>query len=192
MSILDKLKFRLRAIMTPTSGTPSLHRHYKDPNSASNFNDFQTKHLSLDWNVDFNRSVIQGRAKLSIKTINSSAPQIKLDGIGLDVKSVSFNGNPLSFVVTKGKFGDTLSIPAPRSESFDLVIDYETTDKCSAVQWLKPEQTSGGKHPYLFTQCQVPDHSLYFRQSMLEVCSRVRTLQLSRVPLMLVSLFHPH
>lgn len=192
MSILDKLKFRLLRTMTPTAGTPSPHRHYKDPNSASNFNDFQTKHLSLDWNVDFNGSVIQGRAKLSIKTLNSSAPQIKLDGLGLDVKSVSYDGNPLSFVVTKDKFGDVLSIPAPRSESFDLVIDYETTDKCSAVQWLKPEQTSGGKYPYLFTQCQVPDYSSCSRQSMLELWYPAKTLRLSRVLLMPVLLFHLH
>jgi len=25
----------------------------------------------------------------------------------------------------------------------------------TAVQWLRPEQTAGGVHPYLFTQCQV-------------------------------------
>jgi leukotriene-A4 hydrolase len=161
MSILDKLKFRLFRTMTPTAATLSPHRQYTDPNSASNFNDFQTKHLSLDWNVDFNRSVIQGKAKLSIKTINPSAPQIKLDGLGLDVKSVSSDGNPLKFVVTKDKFGEVLSISAPRSESFDLIIDYETGDQCSAVQWLKPEQTSGGKHPYLFTQCQVSSLSSF-------------------------------
>lgn len=33
-------------------------------------------------------------------------------------------------------------------------ISYETTEKCSAIQWLTPNQTVGKKHPYLFTQCQ--------------------------------------
>lgn len=33
-------------------------------------------------------------------------------------------------------------------------INYETTDGCSAAQWLTPEQTVGKLHPYLFTQCQ--------------------------------------
>ena len=33
-------------------------------------------------------------------------------------------------------------------------INYETTENCSAAQWLTPEQTVGKVHPYLFTQCQ--------------------------------------
>ena len=141
--------------MTPTAGTLSPHRQYHDHNSASNFNDFPTKHLSLDWNVDFDKSVIQGRAKLSIKVINPSAPQIKLDGIGLDIKSVSSNGLALPFCGDQGQvWGCHLHHCTTLRTSFPLVIDYETTNQCSAVQWLKPEQTSGGKHPYLFTQCQ--------------------------------------
>ena len=36
-----------------------------------------------------------------------------------------------------------------------ISIEYSTSKTASAVQWLKPEQTAGKKHPYMFTQCQV-------------------------------------
>lgn len=39
-------------------------------------------------------------------------------------------------------------------DSIDLIINFSTMPKSSALQFLKPAQTAGGKHPYLFTQCQ--------------------------------------
>lgn len=40
------------------------------------------------------------------------------------------------------------------NETTEIQIDYETTEKCTAIQWLEPSQTAGKVHPYLFTQCQ--------------------------------------
>ena len=33
-------------------------------------------------------------------------------------------------------------------------IRYQTSPDASALQWLSPQQTSGGQHPFLFSQCQ--------------------------------------
>ncbi len=35
-----------------------------------------------------------------------------------------------------------------------FVIDFITNPQANALQWLRPEQTLGGDHPYLFSQCQ--------------------------------------
>lgn len=40
-------------------------------------------------------------------------------------------------------------------DRYKIEIRYETSPSASALQWLEPEQTAGGEHPYLFSQCQV-------------------------------------
>jgi len=37
----------------------------------------------------------------------------------------------------------------------ELSIQYATSPTCTALQWLRPEQTAGKRQPYLFSQCQV-------------------------------------
>ena len=52
--------------------------------------------------------------------------------------------------------GAALSVELGGAASSALVaITYRTSPGSTAVQWLRPEQTAGGVHPYLFTQCQV-------------------------------------
>ena len=52
-------------------------------------------------------------------------------------------------------YGAALRVEFPETSSpFKIRIDYETSPTASAVQWLRPEQTAGKSHPYLFTQCQ--------------------------------------
>lgn len=38
---------------------------------------------------------------------------------------------------------------------YKIEIKYETSPDATALQWLTAEQTAGGVHPYLFSQCQV-------------------------------------
>lgn len=42
-----------------------------------------------------------------------------------------------------------------------VLIHYATSPDASAVQWLEPEATKGGKYPYVFTQSQVGMPLLY-------------------------------
>jgi hypothetical protein len=51
-------------------------------------------------------------------------------------------------------YGSALTIYLPnqlkKDEIVEVTVQYETTDKCTAVQWLNPEQTFGGKYPFMF------------------------------------------
>lgn len=54
--------------------------------------------------------------------------------------------------------GSSLTITLPSSlskgSSAQITIEYSTTDKSTAIQWLPKEQTQGKLHPFLFSQCQ--------------------------------------
>ena len=58
----------------------------------------------------------------------------------------------------------TIAFPTPLAAgaTASVEVSYKTSPSSSAVQWLRPEQTAGGSHPYLFTQCQaIHARSLY-------------------------------
>ena len=67
--------------------------------------------------------------------------------------------------MTKEHMGQCLEIYLPviegeeeegssKSNNCTFQIQYETTERCSAAQWLPPAQTAGKVHPYFFSQCQ--------------------------------------
>ncbi len=137
-------------------------------------NPLKTKAKHVDWNVivDFEKHILSATATYQIEILSNDADSIQLDTRGLDIQSITLDGAVVDYdlddeVPGKLHLGQKLSIFLPGDGEADkssstekvvkLVIKYTTSpdpEKCSAAQWLTPAQTSGKKHPYLFTQCQ--------------------------------------
>ncbi|MEO8381782.1 MAG: M1 family metallopeptidase [Acidobacteriota bacterium] len=113
------------------------------------------RHLTLDLDVDFDRKRLVGSATLDIET-SAGARQLVLDTNGLVVERVTLSdGTPAPFAIgaSAPHLGSPLTIDIqPGTKS--VKIDYASAPEAAAVQWLSPEQTAGGKHPFLFTQSQ--------------------------------------
>ncbi|RXZ65334.1 M1 family metallopeptidase [Pelagerythrobacter rhizovicinus] len=111
-------------------------------------------HVALDLALDFERDSVGGTATLDILA-RPDASQIVLDSDGLQVSRVTDGrGNELEFEVgerVKGK-GAPLTITIGNARR--VVISYTANPQASALQWLDPEQTAGGEHPFLFSQGQ--------------------------------------
>ena len=114
----------------------------------------RVRHVDLDLTADFERRVLSGTASLDI-TAEDGAEEIILDIRDLDIRAVRSDDGPLEYVIGDERpfVGRPLTIAIPFTEG-RIHIDYATRPDAAALQWLTPEQTAGGEHPFLFSQGQ--------------------------------------
>ena len=132
----------------------------RDPNTLSNYNNFLTTNTTVNFNIDFDKSVVSGKVELTLKSItDAAAKEILLDTSYLNVKNVVLNGKvPKWDLLPRFEpYGSALRINlvdgVENGKSVQLEMATETTQQCTAIQWLTPAQTRS-EHPYMFTQCQ--------------------------------------
>lgn len=128
----------------------------KDPHSYSQPEKAVVTHLDLDIKVDFATQQISGKA---VWTINNRAkgPEIIFDTRKLQIEKITLGDDekPTTFTLDKdaGYLGQALHV-AIDSGTQKLSIYYNSSKTADALQWLNPQQTSGKKQPFLFTQSQ--------------------------------------
>ena len=125
-----------------------------DPHSYADPTQGVITHLDLDLNVDFNTRRITGTA--GYKLAEATSGPLDLDTRDLEITAATAaDGRPLDWDLAPADevLGSRLRVVLPAgTESFK--VDFLTSPGASALQWLEPTQTAGGKHPYVFTQCQ--------------------------------------
>ena len=128
-----------------------------DVHSYAQPEEARVTNVSLDLTPDFTAKKISGNARLTIQRAQN-ADSVILDTRDITIKSVKdAKGAPLGFAIGTGSGKDYMGVPlaiALPAAGDTIVIEYETSPGAAAVQWLSPEQTAGGKLPFLFTQGQ--------------------------------------
>ncbi len=127
----------------------------KDYHSQSNPEQVSVKDIALDLTVDFEQKVLRGTATLSYQKHDAAAKTLILDTNDLAISSVRSGDSELQYTLKNENsfLGSALEIALP-ADSQPVTISYTTSPSATGVQWLTPEQTAGGKHPFLFTQAQ--------------------------------------
>jgi leukotriene-A4 hydrolase len=107
-----------------------------------------TKSFDLSLAVDFVSHTLRGKVTLRF----AAAAAGRLD---LDTRDLVIEGASVPFVLHPAEpiLGSRLELSLPEGTT-DVVLSYRTAPGASALQWLSPEQTASGKHPFLFSQCQ--------------------------------------
>jgi leukotriene-A4 hydrolase len=134
----------------------------RDPNTLSNYNNWKTKHTIADLAIDFKKQRVHGTVTLHLESITDKESEaIVLDTSFVDVQTVTVDGSKSEEWTVKDRFepfGSPLEIKIPGGAAKGAIvvlgITISTTDKCTALQWLTPAQTSNKKFPYMFSQCQ--------------------------------------
>ena len=135
--------------------------YQKDTNTFSNYEVIEQTSIEANFNIDFTKKVIHGTIKMYFTALEDGEV-IVLDTRALKINSVldSDTGEELEFVLDEQFQLDANGIPLKIYKNFNagehiaILIRYDTTESGSAVQFLDPEQTTGKKYPFMFTQCE--------------------------------------
>ena len=133
--------------------------------SFANTEQVVARHLELDLTVDFEAEQLLGSAILHMDVIDPEVTEVILDSRGLQIDGVALALSDAPMTPVEFRFGEQdavlgtpliISLPADLAadSGFRLKIDYATGPNASALQWLPPKLTAGGKQPFMFTQSQ--------------------------------------
>jgi aminopeptidase N len=125
-----------------------------DPHSYCDDNQAATESFALRARVDFGSRTLTAEVTLTFRT--PSAGRLDLDTRDLVIEQVhDANGAALPFQLHAAEphIGQRLAIEL-KAVTPSVTIRYKTSPHASALQWLEPPQTKGGKRPFLFSQCQ--------------------------------------
>ncbi|GEL73628.1 M1 family metallopeptidase [Myxococcus virescens] len=125
-----------------------------DPHSYNDSTQPETE--TLDWRarVDFKTQRLHAEVTHTLK--EASAGPLDLDTRDLEIRDVvDAAGRPLPYILSPSEpiLGSRLRIELPVGLR-QFTVRYRTAPHASALQWLTPSQTAGGKHPFLYSQCQ--------------------------------------
>eukprot|EP01128_Nolandella_sp_AFSM9_P008971 TRINITY_DN5613_c0_g1_i1.p1 TRINITY_DN5613_c0_g1~~TRINITY_DN5613_c0_g1_i1.p1 ORF type:complete len:611 (+),score=199.03 TRINITY_DN5613_c0_g1_i1:354-2186(+) len=131
-----------------------------DPSSYSNFTTMRVTHYALDWTLDFQEQVLGGSVAITAEAQVEGADVLVLDSRDLEISSMAIGEVSVEYTVGSSDpaFGAPITVTLPnklaKGDSVVINVAYKASKTASAVQWLSPLQTTGKKHPFLFTQAQ--------------------------------------
>ena len=126
-----------------------------DPHSFARPNEAVVRHLDLDLHVDFATKKLSGTATLNIENI-SKGSELHLDTRDLHIDSVLLDDGSVTKwdLMPAAPYVGSEMVVYIKPTTKKVKIAYSTSPEAAALQWLSPEQTAGGKKPFLFTQSQ--------------------------------------
>ncbi len=152
-----------RVLPTQLSAT-KIKATMDDASSFSNPDAARIIHTDFELDIDFDTHIMTWWCNHIVKIEKEGAAVLILDTRDLNITAVTVNGADSKYSTGKSTkaLGTAIHIPLvssdgslpPIGSTMNVEIHWTTSPNAIAAQWLEPEQTAGGKHPFLYTQCQ--------------------------------------
>jgi len=118
-------------------------------------------HMEFDWDVLFDEEVLQGVAVLHLERAPGAPPELRLDtrdltiiGVKAGTEAGEMKTVPFRLGEPDAHLGSEMVVDLPDAAADRVAIEYRTSPQASGLQWLSRDQTTGGEHPFLYTQSQ--------------------------------------
>lgn len=125
----------------------------KDITSFADISQGRIKHIDFHIQVDFPSRTMGIEATYQLQ----EPPQgsLYLDSFKIEMNDASVESGRLDweFDKTDDTLGARLHLKGFNGES-KFRLKFRTSPEARALQWMNASQTAGGKHPFLFSQCQ--------------------------------------
>src|ERR687897_1519473 len=126
---------------------------FKDPASYADLTQGRIKHILFRIKVDFSTRTLEIESTYQMQEpVHGS---LFLDSYKIDLKDARTNGRELAWEFDQEDeiLGQRLHLKGLEGDS-TFTLTFRTSPEARALQWLDANQTAGGMHPFLFSQCQ--------------------------------------
>ena len=126
---------------------------FKDPASYADLSQGKIKHILFRIHVDFSTRTLEIESTYQMQEPVQGS--LFLDSYKIDLKGASAHGRELEwgFDTQDDVLGERLHLKGLENDS-TFTLTFRTSPEARALQWLSADQTAGGTHPFLFSQCQ--------------------------------------
>ena len=129
----------------------------EDCSSFSNTKEIVITHAVIELTSDFLSRTFDGRVTYTLKARENGVTKVVLDIKHIEILSVP-NVAKTSYGDWSEALGGSLVLnllePLQKGEKTTVTINFKTTEKCTAVQFLERTQTAGKNYPFCYTQCE--------------------------------------
>jgi len=126
---------------------------FRDPTSYVDLTQGRIHHIDFHIQVDFESRVLNVEATYQMQEpIHGS---LYLDAFKIEMEEAHVNGRKLEWEFDKNDetLGQRLHLKGFDGDT-SFILKFQTSPEARALQWMNASQTAGGRHPFLFSQCQ--------------------------------------